>query len=267
MRLKSVLVLLVLMTFCVLPVEGRDATGQLRASLERLLERLDLSDAKKQEVKAVLDEHKPHVDELISREATARAELRDAIERRNNPAGDIRDAADALAAVEHDLALERAEIWLDLLPLFGDEQRVKILRFMVSTESQSTPREKEAALPLEKIAKTDKLSDEAKAAIDGIIAENKGAVSEEAAGLDQGRMTLLILIQQPDRDENLLAKGSEPIAAAAKKLALVAGDVWSPLLDQLAEKQRDSYRKYSASQDAEIVERHRVLALLFLELL
>ena len=261
------LVLLMILGVIAPAAEARDATGQLRASLERLLERLDLSDAKKEEIKQVLLEHKPHVDELVTRETNARVELRNAIERRNNPAAEIRAAADALAAVEHDFALERAEIWVDLRDLLGNDQTVKVLRFIVVTESQITPREKEAALPLEKIAKLDELSDEEKAAIDQITAEHKGAVSEEATALAQGRETLLLLIHQPSRDANLIEKGTEALASSTRRLALEAGDVWSQLLDNLKEKQRDSFRKYSDSQDDEIVERHRVLALLFLELL
>lgn len=262
----AALLLALVITFQPSPVSAR-AGGKLDAALARLLERLDLSDAKKQQIKTTLEAHRADVETLATRETAAREALRSKIERRQPDEAEVSAAADALGEVERDFALERAEIYSELFSILGDDQRVRLLRFVTVTEKQIAAREREAALPLERIASTKKLTDEERAALADLVTASKPPVASAMKSIENARQTLTIAIHQKNPDEGFITKAAESSAAARRKLGLTAARIWPGLLEPLSQKQRDAFRKYTAGLDKGVVERHVALSLFFVDLL
>jgi len=253
------------LTFAAAPA-GAGAGGKLRGSLERLLERLDLSQSKRDELRALFEGHRAAVDALATRELDARAALRDAVEKRTPDEDAVTAAAASLAEVERDFALERALIYSEVFPVLGDDQRVKLLKFVTVMEGQIAARERESALPSQRVETLKaKLPEDEQQTVDAVMAESRRPVASAMNGLTNARQTLTIAIHQRRPDEGLVTEAASSSSAARTRLALTAAAIWPQLLDPLNQKQRESLRKYSESLDKAIVERHRALSLFFLD--
>lgn len=239
--------------------------GKLHDLLARLLKRLDLSDAKRQAVRTVLEAHQETVSSIFTREIEARASLRDAVERRQTTEQDVSDALATLAEVDVDLALERAEVASELFALLNEDQRVKMIRFLISLERQIVARERETALPVRKVARLQNLSDEEKAQIEAVFDEAKPAVASAANSLDGARIALLVVMLESQPDRGLVRTAAESASAAAKKLARAKARAWSGLLGALGDKQRDKLKAYTQTLDEQVVKRHETACLFFLE--
>ncbi len=239
--------------------------GKLGKSLARLLERLDLSDVKRQAVKSVLQSHQEAVDALVARELDARAALREAIERRQTDDQAMRDALDLLAAIDREVALERADIASELLPLLNDEQRVRLIRFIISLERGITSIEREGALPVKKSAKIANVSDGEKEQIETVLDASRSSVVSAAASLVEARTVLVVAVLQSDPDRGLVQVAAESATTAAKRLTRAKASTWSSLMDVLADKQRDRFRGYTETLDEQILKRRKAVCLLFLD--
>jgi Spy/CpxP family protein refolding chaperone len=91
-----------------------------------LLSRLNLSPSQKDSLKALYQEHQPIVANLLADERTARAALIHAIRQPTVDEPAVIRASAAVAAVDADLAQERARIWTSASAILTPEQRAQI---------------------------------------------------------------------------------------------------------------------------------------------
>jgi Spy/CpxP family protein refolding chaperone len=101
------------------------ALGPLRAIAD-LLDRLDLSEAQRAEIRAVLAAHRPSLEALVARELEARAALREAIHQSVVDEAAVREASAAVAVVDADFAVERARIASEIAAVLTPEQRERL---------------------------------------------------------------------------------------------------------------------------------------------
>jgi periplasmic protein CpxP/Spy len=90
------------------------------------LGRLNLSDAQKEQVKAVMDSHQAETKALAGRALTARRALEQAVTADTLDEGLIRARAAELAGVESDVAVSRARIHGEVLQILTPEQRTTL---------------------------------------------------------------------------------------------------------------------------------------------
>ncbi len=116
---------------------GRIAAGPLdggrHVSVERMFnriaDRLDLSESQRDQVKAVLREHKDTIVSQIQAVRRARQDLRQAVSASPFDENAIRGKASGLAQVEGDCAVLHAQIRAEILPILNDEQKQKLETF------------------------------------------------------------------------------------------------------------------------------------------
>jgi Spy/CpxP family protein refolding chaperone len=96
---------------------------------QRIVERLELTDAQKAEVKKVLSSEKENLKPLLTSLHEARTNLRAAIRAKDANESSVRAASAKVAGAEADLAVERMKIFAKLSPILTEEQRTKISEF------------------------------------------------------------------------------------------------------------------------------------------
>jgi protein CpxP len=89
------------------------------------LERLDLSEAQRDQIRALMESQRVHIEPLAERASAARRALEEAISAGTFDEGAVRSRHADLAAVEVDLAVARARLHADLLQLLTPEQRAE----------------------------------------------------------------------------------------------------------------------------------------------
>ena len=105
---------------------ARPGRGQI---LQRIAQKLSLTDDQKTQIKSVWAGEKDTVTALIGQWHDARKNLRDAIHASDANETTVRDAAAKVAVVEADLAVERLKLYSKIAPILTGEQRRKIAAF------------------------------------------------------------------------------------------------------------------------------------------
>lgn len=95
----------------------------------RMADKLDLSDAQRDQVKDVLRSHKDAIVTNIKAVQEARSGLRAAIEASPTDEGTIRARAAQLGRAEGDAAVLHAQIRAEILPILNDDQKEKLAAF------------------------------------------------------------------------------------------------------------------------------------------
>lgn len=102
----------------------------LRAQvLEKVREKLDLTDEQISKIKAELAAEKDTVKDLILKLREARVALREAIQAEKASESTVRAAAVKVGAVQADLAVERFKLYGRIHPILTPEQREKVKQF------------------------------------------------------------------------------------------------------------------------------------------
>jgi len=96
-----------------------------RPVLQRIAERLNLTDEQKTQSQAALKAEQDSLRSLFTRLHEARKDLREAIHASNGSEASVRAASAKIAAVEADLAVERLKLHGKIGPILTDEQRAK----------------------------------------------------------------------------------------------------------------------------------------------
>jgi Spy/CpxP family protein refolding chaperone len=94
--------------------------------LERVKQKLDLTDEQAAQIKAVLKADKDNLTTQLTRLHDARMALRSAIQAPDATEASVRAASAKVAAVEADLAVERLRLHGKISPILTDEQREKL---------------------------------------------------------------------------------------------------------------------------------------------
>ena len=97
--------------------------------LERVAERLNLTDDQKSQIKTILAGQRDKLQPQLAALHEARENLRTAIRAGNATETSVRAASAKVAAAESDLAVERMKIYGKIAPVLTDEQRQKIAVF------------------------------------------------------------------------------------------------------------------------------------------
>jgi Spy/CpxP family protein refolding chaperone len=103
----------------------REAGRVRRPVLQRIAERLNLTDAQKSQIKAALKAEQDSLKSLFTRLHEARKDLRETIHAGNATEASVRAASAKVAAVEADLAVERLKLYGKISPILTDEQRAQ----------------------------------------------------------------------------------------------------------------------------------------------
>jgi Spy/CpxP family protein refolding chaperone len=126
--------------FVVLKAHAAAGAGSSRAfrgrMLERLREKLALTDDQVSQIKAVLQSEKENLKGQLTRLHEARTALRETIQAPDANEASVRVASSKVAAVEADLAVERMKLRARINPILTDEQRAKISRLQSQVDQQ-----------------------------------------------------------------------------------------------------------------------------------
>jgi len=105
------------------PVSPTPARARI---LQRIKEKLDLSDEQVVQIRDVLKADRSSLTDLLTRLHTARTSLRSAIQSGDATEASVRSASAKVAAVEADLAVERLRLYGKISPILTDAQREKL---------------------------------------------------------------------------------------------------------------------------------------------
>jgi Spy/CpxP family protein refolding chaperone len=94
--------------------------------LERMKQKLGLTDDQATQIKAVLKADKDTLTTQLTRLHDARTELRSAIQASDASEASVRAASAKVAAAEADLAVERLRLHGKIVPILTEEQREKL---------------------------------------------------------------------------------------------------------------------------------------------
>ena len=109
--------------FLTTPSLGAETAAPARGRyLNRLAQRLNLSDDQKAQIKSILQAEKDTLKDLRTQLRSSRESLRDTIQAANANESSVRIASAKVAAVEANLAVERMKIFARIAPLLTDEQ-------------------------------------------------------------------------------------------------------------------------------------------------
>lgn len=117
--------------FTTLTYAAGDSAASAAASargkiLQRIAEKLNLTDDQKSQIKTVLTGEKDTLQPLIAAVHQSRAELRTAIRASDATEVSVRAASAKVASAEADLAVERMEIYAKIAPVLTDAQRKQL---------------------------------------------------------------------------------------------------------------------------------------------
>ena len=102
------------------------ARGQF---LQRIAQRLDLTDDQKSQIKTILAGEKDNLQPLLAALHNARKNLRAAIRADDADEASVRAESAKVASAEADMAVERMKLYGKIAPILTDEQRRKIAGF------------------------------------------------------------------------------------------------------------------------------------------
>jgi Spy/CpxP family protein refolding chaperone len=102
------------------------ARGQI---LQRIAEKLNLTEDQKSQIKTILRDDKDALTTLLGQLHEARKNLRATIQAADTNEASVRAASAKVAGVEADFAVERMKLYGKIAPVLTDEQRQKISEF------------------------------------------------------------------------------------------------------------------------------------------
>jgi protein CpxP len=91
-----------------------------------MMNRLNLSDQQREQLRGVADSHRDELRPLVERERTARGALQAAITSDSFNEGTVREQANAVAQVEADLAVLRARAFSEAFQILTPEQQSRL---------------------------------------------------------------------------------------------------------------------------------------------
>ncbi|MGC8856426.1 MAG: Spy/CpxP family protein refolding chaperone [Anaerolineae bacterium] len=97
--------------------------------LERIVE-LKLTPEQQEKILSVLKAHRSEFQETFKRLADAHRKLNETIAKDNATEAAVREAHKAVAAAEEDLAVLRAKVRREVMPLLSEEQKAKVQAWM-----------------------------------------------------------------------------------------------------------------------------------------
>lgn len=111
--------------------------GRLRAGplVQRVAERLNLTEDQKAQIKAELKSEKDALAKIFTQLHETRKGLREAIHAKEATEASVRAAAAKVAAVEADLAVERMRLHGKIAPILTDDQRGKLAEIEARIDS------------------------------------------------------------------------------------------------------------------------------------
>ncbi len=118
-----------LVTSKTLAAGNADAPPLRGKFLQRIAEKLNLTDAQKSQIKTTLAGEKDTLKPLLTALHDARKDLRAAIRASDATETSVRAASSKVASAEADLAVERQKLYGKIAPVVTDEQREKISEF------------------------------------------------------------------------------------------------------------------------------------------
>lgn len=104
------------------------------------LDRLNLTDAQRDQVKSVVDSHETELRALGEKAMTARRALEQAVTADTIDEGAIRAVAADVASVESDMAVARARVHADVLQVLTSDQRAKLKELQAAMEKRAATR-------------------------------------------------------------------------------------------------------------------------------
>ncbi len=104
------------------------------------LDRLNLTDAQRDQVKGVVDSHEAELRPLGEKTMTARRALEQAVTADTIDEGAIRAKAADVASVESDMAVARARVHADVLQVLTSDQRAKLKELQAEMEKRAATR-------------------------------------------------------------------------------------------------------------------------------
>ena len=103
------------------------------------LNRLDLTDAQREQVKSIMESHQTELRTLGEKAMTVRRALDKAVTADTVDEGAIRARAADLAVVESDMAVARARVHADVLQILTSEQKAKLKELQAERETRGGP--------------------------------------------------------------------------------------------------------------------------------
>ena len=103
------------------------------------LQRLDLTDAQREQVKGIMESHQAELRTLGEKAMTARRALDQAVTAETVDEGAIRARAADVAAIESDLAVARARIHADVFQILTSEQKTKLKELQAEMAKHGGP--------------------------------------------------------------------------------------------------------------------------------
>lgn len=116
--------------------------GQPGPAGDLMLRRLNLTDAQRDQVKQIMDNHKDDQKALMDRLRPAHEALDTAVTASPLNEGAVRGAASELANVESDLAVERARIHQEVLQILTAEQKAQLAKQQAEMKTRRAEMEK-----------------------------------------------------------------------------------------------------------------------------
>lgn len=139
-KLKALAVVVVTLAFIGFNVQlshafiGHERSGLFGWPMPRFMKHLDLTDEQKQEIKEVLQEKQPMIQPMLKELATERRALRDLLQAETIDEPAIRTQAAKVAAIEADLAVERAHMHRAIYSLLTPEQQQRFKELQIKRD-------------------------------------------------------------------------------------------------------------------------------------
>lgn len=201
------------------------------------IERLNLTAEQRAEIRVVFQSHQADLTALVEREVASRAVLFQSIHQPdvNEPA--IRLAARAVAAVDADFAVERAEIASDISPILTESQKAEVAAFTERMRGLVRADLEKSVGPRAGLKKLN-LTEEQRAAIRAILASHAASLETLAQQEITARTALTEAIRQPEVNEPAVREASAAVAAVDVELSVERAEIFAEIADTLTPEQR-----------------------------
>jgi Spy/CpxP family protein refolding chaperone len=238
--------------------------------LSDLLARLDLSDEQKQQVRAILGEHKEELLAIAAVEHSARTVLRATIRRPEVDAAAVTAAAGVVARADVQLSLERAQIFAAVYAVLTDAQRRELAAF--AAEVKTTIMERLAAYagteldPAQLAGRGGSrlgLMPEQKEQIGAIVQAHGSDLAAIVAAEIAARAALNAAIHQPVVNDFAVRRASFAVAVVDLQLDLERAELFSEIWAVLTPEQQTILTELLEDLEAHIDARVQALLTIF----
>lgn len=205
--------------------------------ITNFVDRLNLTPEQRAQIRVVLEAHQAELTSLVEREAASRTVLFQAIHQPDVNEQAVRLASRAVASVDADLAVERAQVYAEIAPILTEEQKAEIAAFTERVRSLVQSDLERSVGPRAGLNKLN-LSDEQRAAIRAIIESHAATLDTLVAQELDSRSALVATIRQPQVDEASVREASAVVAAVDVELAVERAQIVAEIEDTLTPEQR-----------------------------